>query len=303
MNFYSIISKAYDLLDVIYFSEGGKNPRKVINDMICGEDKKVLDLCCGTLSNTIPIAKAKARCEILGIDLSKEMLKVARKKIEKVKADNVSLKCADATDTKLKSQSFDYVVIGLVLHECSEKLMAGMVLEARRLLKDDGKLIILEWERPKSIKQLIKFAPLHLGEIINNRLFNRFYYADKKEIFESYGFDLKEVRHCNYSIVCQLEKKQILSARKGYNTMGELTKLPNIGKEIEKQLNDVGISSYEELKSCGAEQAWLKIQEIDESACINRLLSLEGAIKGVKKTLLSDERKAELKDFYYWNKK
>lgn len=85
--------------------------------------------------------------------------------------------------------------------------------------------------------------------------------------------------------------------------MGELAKLPNIGKEVERQLNQVGIETYEELKSIGAEQAWLKIQDIDESACIHRLLALEGAICGVKKTLLPEERKAELKEFYQWHKK
>ncbi|MDD6070830.1 MAG: TfoX/Sxy family protein [Clostridiales bacterium] len=85
--------------------------------------------------------------------------------------------------------------------------------------------------------------------------------------------------------------------------MGELSKLPNIGKVVEEQLNQVGIFTEEELKSAGAEQAWLKIQQIDESACIHRLLALEGAIQGVKKTLLPDERKLELKDFYQWHKK
>ena len=84
--------------------------------------------------------------------------------------------------------------------------------------------------------------------------------------------------------------------------MGELLKLPNIGKEVEKQLNKVGIFTYDELKDMGAEQAWLKIQEIDSSACIHRLLALEGAIQGVKKTALLKERKAELKDFYNWHK-
>ena len=84
--------------------------------------------------------------------------------------------------------------------------------------------------------------------------------------------------------------------------MGELMKLPNIGDEIEKQLNMVGINSYEELKNFGAEQAWLKIRQIDESACINRLLAIEGALQGIKKTLLSDERKAELKDFFNQHK-
>lgn len=85
--------------------------------------------------------------------------------------------------------------------------------------------------------------------------------------------------------------------------MGELSKLPNIGKEVERQLNELGITTYEELKSLGSEQAWLKIQSIDESACIHRLLGLEGAIQGMKKTLLPEERKAELKTFYNWHKK
>ena len=84
--------------------------------------------------------------------------------------------------------------------------------------------------------------------------------------------------------------------------MGELSKLPNIGKEVEKQLNIIDIFTYDELKDIGTEQAWLKIQEIDASACIHRLLALEGAIQGVRKTALPQERKAELKDFYNWHK-
>ena len=85
--------------------------------------------------------------------------------------------------------------------------------------------------------------------------------------------------------------------------MGKLSKLPNIGKVVEAQLNQIGIITEDDLKSVGARQAWLKIQEIDESACINRLLALEGAIQGVKKTELSDEVKSDLKEFYRLHKK
>lgn len=85
--------------------------------------------------------------------------------------------------------------------------------------------------------------------------------------------------------------------------MGALSKLPNIGKEIEGQLNEVGIHTFEELQIFGAEQAWLKIQSMDETACIHRLLALEGAIQGVKKTELPEKRKEELKEFYNCNKK
>lgn len=85
--------------------------------------------------------------------------------------------------------------------------------------------------------------------------------------------------------------------------MGELSKLPNIGKEIERQLNEVGITTYDQLKLLGTEKSWLKIQQIDESACIHRLMALEGALQGVKKTLLTDKRKSELKEFYNLHKK
>ena len=85
--------------------------------------------------------------------------------------------------------------------------------------------------------------------------------------------------------------------------MGELSKLPNIGKTVEEQLLQVGICSVDELVRVGAKGAWLKIQEIDESACINRLMALEAAIQGVKKTMLSDEVKADLKEFYQFHKK
>ena len=80
--------------------------------------------------------------------------------------------------------------------------------------------------------------------------------------------------------------------------MGELSKLPNIGKEIEQQLHEIGITTYEELKKIGCRQAWLHIKAIDDSACLNRLYALEGAIQGVKKTTLPLKDKADLKAFY-----
>ena len=48
--------------------------------------------------------------------------------------------------------------------------------------------------------------------------------------------------------------------------MGELQNLSNIGKAIEEQLNQVGITTYEQLKKTGSKEAWLKIKSIDASA-------------------------------------
>lgn len=40
-----------------------------------------------------------------------------------------------------------------------------------------------------------------------------------------------------------------------------------------------------------------EIQQIDKTACINKLYALEGAILGIKKTLLPNERKEALREF------
>ena len=81
--------------------------------------------------------------------------------------------------------------------------------------------------------------------------------------------------------------------------MGELAKLPNIGKVVEEQLNQAGITTYEELKEIGSRQAWLKIKAMDDTACLHRLYSLEGAILGIKKAELTTETKQDLKDFFH----
>ncbi len=38
--------------------------------------------------------------------------------------------------------------------------------------------------------------------------------------------------------------------------MSELSDLPNIGKKLEEQLNEVGIETIEQLNEVGSKQAW-----------------------------------------------
>ena len=80
--------------------------------------------------------------------------------------------------------------------------------------------------------------------------------------------------------------------------MGELTKLPNIGKKLESQLADIGITTVDQLKEVGSREAWLRILARDPSACTMRMLAFEGAIQGVPLNYLDDETKTSLKEFY-----
>lgn len=83
--------------------------------------------------------------------------------------------------------------------------------------------------------------------------------------------------------------------------MDKLSSLPNIGKTLEAKLIAVGITSPEELKMAGAENALLRIRATDQSACLNMLMALEGAIQGIRWHGLSKTRKEELKEFLRMN--
>jgi DNA transformation protein len=80
--------------------------------------------------------------------------------------------------------------------------------------------------------------------------------------------------------------------------MGELSKIINIGKKLEKQLEEVGIQTFEELKNIGSKEVWLKIYDIDSSVCYSKLCALEGAIQDIRWHNLSNEDKNKLKKFY-----
>ena len=82
--FYKAMSRFYDLLDVIYFRKYDTSPRKVVNEAIEDNDK-ILDLCTGTGTNAVNIAKKNASVKIAGVDISKDMLIIAKSKIKKEK--------------------------------------------------------------------------------------------------------------------------------------------------------------------------------------------------------------------------
>lgn len=81
--------------------------------------------------------------------------------------------------------------------------------------------------------------------------------------------------------------------------MEKLTDLPNIGPVLARNLEQVGVSTPEQLRGLGAEEAFLRIRaQVDQTACLHQLEALAGAVEGVKKSLLPPERKAELKAWY-----
>lgn len=84
--------------------------------------------------------------------------------------------------------------------------------------------------------------------------------------------------------------------------MGGLSKLPNIGKYAEEKLIAAGIETSEELLRVGSKAAFLRIRENDPTVCLHLLYGLEGAVQGIKDSLLSVETKKDLTAFFKNNK-
>jgi DNA transformation protein and related proteins len=83
----------------------------------------------------------------------------------------------------------------------------------------------------------------------------------------------------------------------------DLSQQINIGKVVAARLEEVGISTLEELKAVGSKQAFLRLQTVDSGACLHELMALEGAIRGIRKYSLPEEVKADLKQFQQLSQK
>jgi len=81
--------------------------------------------------------------------------------------------------------------------------------------------------------------------------------------------------------------------------MEKLTDMPNIGNILAGKLQQVEIISARELRIIGSEKAFIRITSIDNTACLNMLFALEGAVQGIRWHDLTLKRKNELKQFYY----
>ena len=79
--------------------------------------------------------------------------------------------------------------------------------------------------------------------------------------------------------------------------MNKLSDLPNIGKELEKILNELGINTKDDLLALGSIKTCKKL-ELSGMACYNKLYALEGAIQGIRWHQLPKDFREQLKKEY-----
>lgn len=111
--------------------------------------EKILDMCCGTGGVTFIVAQnAGENSEVIGIDLSLGQIEIARKRNH---FSNVRFIEGDVTATDFESEYFDKVFITHALHEMQREIRLKVLAEARRVLRENGEVIILELDNPENL--------------------------------------------------------------------------------------------------------------------------------------------------------
>ncbi|MBE6203330.1 MAG: bifunctional demethylmenaquinone methyltransferase/2-methoxy-6-polyprenyl-1,4-benzoquinol methylase UbiE [Rikenellaceae bacterium] len=124
--------------------------RRVMRIVRRSKATKIMDVATGTGDLAIAMAKRVDRTQILGIDLSEEMLAVARQKIQKQGLEErIMLEKGDAEDLHMVADgSIDAVTVAFGVRNF-ENIERGL-REMWRTLKEGGQLVVLEFSTPKN---------------------------------------------------------------------------------------------------------------------------------------------------------
>ena len=126
--------------------------KRFLKSMPIDNNQIILDVACGTGDIGFEILKSK-NIQLINLDLSINMLNIAKDKALKKKYDDIKFIHGDATSLPLENESVNHITIAYGFRNIANYDKA--LTEFLRVLKPGGTLGILEFSKPKS--KLIKF--------------------------------------------------------------------------------------------------------------------------------------------------
>jgi demethylmenaquinone methyltransferase / 2-methoxy-6-polyprenyl-1,4-benzoquinol methylase len=140
------IAPKYDALNhILSFNIDKKWRKRLIAIIKQTEGKKVLDLACGT--GEVSRGLAKNGIEVVGLDLSSEMIKIARNKTNK--SLDIKYSLGEADSIPFPDGTFDAVTIAFGIRNFDNR--EKCIEEIFRVIKPNGMLAILEFTTPQKI--------------------------------------------------------------------------------------------------------------------------------------------------------
>ena len=139
----------YDIFEpVLMLGKQNEYDRRIVSLLKLTPADRVIDLGCGTGVLTRMIADqlhAEAGGVSVGIDAAAKMIEVAQKKRQ---SETCRFEVAAAEDLPFEDESFDAVVSSLFFHHVSLDLKNKSLLEAFRVLRPRGRLVIADMHTP-----------------------------------------------------------------------------------------------------------------------------------------------------------
>ena len=144
------IAPKYDLLNhTLSMSIDRVWRRRVVGEVRRAKPGRSLDVATGTGDLAIAMARRIRDVQVLGVDLSEQMLAVARRKIEARGLDGrIVLDRGDAERLAVADASVDVATVAFGVRNFGD-LGAGL-RELARTIKPGGKVVILEFSRPRN---------------------------------------------------------------------------------------------------------------------------------------------------------
>lgn len=144
------IAPKYDLLNhTLSMSIDRVWRRRVVGEVRRAKPGRILDVATGTGDLAIAMARRIRAVQVLGVDLSEQMLAVARRKIEARGLDGrIVLDRGDAERLAVADASVDVATVAFGVRNFGD-LGAGL-RELARTIKPGGKVVILEFSRPRN---------------------------------------------------------------------------------------------------------------------------------------------------------
>jgi len=135
--------------------------KKAIQQLRKENPKQILDVATGTADMAIIACQLLKPEKIIAIDLSEQMLELGRKKVEKEGfTQMIQLQTGDSEAINFDDNSFDAVMVAFGVRNF-ENLEIGLK-EMLRVLKPGGKLVVLEFSRPR-IKMFRSLYSLYMS--------------------------------------------------------------------------------------------------------------------------------------------
>jgi demethylmenaquinone methyltransferase / 2-methoxy-6-polyprenyl-1,4-benzoquinol methylase len=162
---FDTIASTYDRINCVMTCGLDRYWRKKVTSWLPpGPSLKVLDCATGTGDQLIALIEQCPRItEIVGLDLAEEMVALAKKKVvHKPYSSKVSWRIGTALELPFPNSDFDAVTVAFGIRNVTDVMQA--LKEFRRVLKPNGRLIILEAAVPRNrvLKTLHLFYLRHL---------------------------------------------------------------------------------------------------------------------------------------------